>query len=331
MTSETSGKRPRILLVGFGPTTLTALESLAERFAVVGVLREFNPEAPDEDQVVCRAKELGIEVVCEAALSALESLVDRKQPSCVVVSSYHRILPARIVSKCRFINVHYSLLPRYRGRANVNWAILNGEAETGISIHVIEPGLDAGNILFRQPVAIEAEDTVTILYEKLNGIQRLRLGETVEAHLNGNEGVSQNESEATYGCTRIPSDGEIDWSQPTRRIHNLVRALTDPYPGAFTYLDCEQILVWKSEIVKNPPDYAGRVSGRVVFVSKAEGFVDVLTGDGVLRLREVQKSGGERAPASSLITSVKATLGLRLAELLERVRRLEAKANGRGE
>src|SRR5262245_13375725 len=135
--------RTRVLLLGFGPTAFSALEALAKRFEVVGLMREHDPSAPETDEVVRHARGLGIPVHCEASLSALEGLVQRLSPDCVVISSYNRVLPARLVSQCRFVNVHYALLPRYRGRANVNWAILNGEAQTGISVHVIEPGLDA--------------------------------------------------------------------------------------------------------------------------------------------------------------------------------------------
>src|SRR5262249_8350513 len=162
------------------------------------------------------------EVCREGSLAALETLVSRLKPDCVVVSSYNRVLPGRILSCCRFINVHYAQLPRYRGRANVNWAIINGEAETGISIHVIVPGLDSGNMLFQQGVAIDPEDTVTTLYDKLNAVQRRELGRAVEAHLRGDVGTPQEEAGATYGCTRVPADGEIDWTAPAQRLHHLV-------------------------------------------------------------------------------------------------------------
>lgn len=283
MLSDQVSQRPTVLLVGFGSTALSALESLAEQFQVLGVVREYDPLSPESDEVIRTAGNLGLPVYGEASLAALEGLIDRLKPDCVVVSSYNRVLPARIVSKCRFVNVHYSLLPRYRGRANVNWAIINGEPQTGISIHQIVPGLDAGNILFQQPVDIEPEDNATTLYDKLNSIQRQRLGATVLAHLRGDPGRLQDESQATYACTRGPADGEIDWTAPTERIHNLIRALTPPFPGAFSYLNGKPLLIWKSVIPGSVPRYVGRVPGRVSLVSKSDGFADILTGDGVLR------------------------------------------------
>jgi methionyl-tRNA formyltransferase len=313
-----------VLLVGCGPTALTALESLAEHLAVVGVVRDCDPAAPQADPTVRRAAELGVPVTTETSVDAIGRLVDQTKPDCVVVSSYHRILPGRVVSKTRFVNVHYALLPRYRGRANVNWAILNGEAETGISVHVLSPDLDAGNILFQQALPIGPADTVTDLYERLNALQRRHLGPVVARHLRGYEGEPQDERAASYGCTRLPRDGEINWAAPTRRVYDLVRALTPPYPGAFTYLEGEPLTVWWAEPVENPPRYDGRAPGRVVRVSGPDGWVEVLTGDGVLRVREVQRADEPRRPAAEVVRSVKCTLGLTVADLLERIRALES-------
>ena len=136
-------------------------------------------------------------------------------PDCVVVSSYDRVLPGRVLARSPFMDVHYAPLPQYRGRANVNWAIINGERETAITVHVLAEGLDAGNILYQQRVPIGPDDTVGELYAKLNEVQRQVLAETVAAHLAGYQGEPQDEEAATYGCTRVPDDGEIDWAAPT--------------------------------------------------------------------------------------------------------------------
>src|SRR5262245_7194490 len=118
---------PRVLLIGCGPTALTALESLAVRATVIGLVRDHDPLDPGADPVSRRAAELGVPVAADISVRGIEQLVERLRPDCVVVSSYNRVLPARVVDKTRFVNVHYALLPRYRGRANVNWAIINGE------------------------------------------------------------------------------------------------------------------------------------------------------------------------------------------------------------
>ncbi|MFB3819492.1 MAG: formyltransferase family protein [Candidatus Methylomirabilales bacterium] len=304
-----------------GPTALTALESLAARTEVVGLVRE-TPDAA-ADPVRAAAERLGVPVTADAAPAKVEALIASLAPDCVVISSYNRILPPAVLARCPVVNVHYAPLPRYRGRANVNWAIINGEPCAAITIHQVVPELDAGPILFQQLIPVRAEDTVGDLYARLNAIQRDRLGETVLLFLGGWPGTPQAAADATYGCTRLPEDGEIEWRSDTAAILRLVRGLGPPYPGAFTYLRGRRLRVWRAAASPAPARYAGRVPGRVVGRSAPEGWVDVLTGDGVLRLLEVQADGEEpRAPAG-LIRSIAATLGLSRGELLARIEALE--------
>jgi methionyl-tRNA formyltransferase len=312
-----------ILLLGMGPTTLSALDSLADKVNVIGVVRAPDSGAESMPSVVERAHKLGITVFSDVSLLSVEALIDRLKPDCVVVSSYNRILSARMVAKCRFVNVHYSSLPRYRGTATVNWALINGEPYASITIHRLIPEMDAGNILFQQHVPIQERDTVADLYRKLNDIQRDHLADTVVRFLGGYEGTPQDLSRATFGCSRAPADGEIDWSASTRKIYCLVRALVDPFPGAFTYFKGRRLIVWKAEPVNDPPIYDGRVPGRITGISKSDGYVTVLTGDGVMKVLEVQLQGENKTAAANVIRSVRETLGLRMGDLLERIRILE--------
>ena len=316
---RSDGTRVPVLLIGVGPTASSALEALHERFEVVGLVRE----AADGDATALRARSLGIPVHADVSLRAVSALVEELRPACVVVSSYNRILPAALLETCPFLNVHYAPLPRLRGRASVNWALINGEPCTAITIHTLVPGLDAGGILYQRLVPILDGDTVTDLYERLNELQRRALADAVQRRLGGDEGAPQDEARASYGCTRLPEDGEIDWSAPTLAIDRLVRALTDPYPGAYTYLGTDRLWIQRALPLADPPRYEGRVPGRVVNLSKAQGFVDVLTGDGVLRLLQVRPDGEAAKPASELITSVRTTLGLRVTDLLARLGELE--------
>jgi methionyl-tRNA formyltransferase len=141
--------------------------------------------------------------------------------------------------------------------------------------------------------------------------------------LAGYAGFPQDEAAATYGCTRTPADGEIDWTAPTDSIHRLVRALVAPFPGAFTYFSGVRLKIWRTEMIPDAPRYAGRVPGRVVAVSKKTGHADVLTGDGVLRLLQVQLDGQPPAPAGAVISSTSQTLGLRTSDLILRIEELE--------
>jgi methionyl-tRNA formyltransferase len=316
----------RVLLLGMGATALSALESLAGQFQVVGIVRDVNPGAAAEDGVARRAHELSVPVLPDITPEGVRQAIEKSRPHCTVVSSYDRILSAKILERGKFVNVHYAALPKYRGRANVNWAIINREPETAITIHVIAPGLDAGNILFQQSIGIGHDDTVADVYDILNEIQRKVLGETVARYLDGFPGVPQNESESTYGCTRIPADGEIDWSAPTERIYALIRALSPPYPGAHSYLEMRRITIVGASPVQGAHRYAGRVPGRVVGRSKTDGYVDVLTGDGILRIHQViAAENAEVVPAAAVITSTRQTVGLRASDLLTRIQELEAR------
>jgi methionyl-tRNA formyltransferase len=313
-----------VLLLGLGPTALSALDSLAGVFRVAGLVRDARSRHDGDDEVVERARALGVPIFSDLSVEGVERVIVRTSPDCVVVSSYDRILPARVLGRCRFVNVHYAPLPEYRGRANINWAIINGEPETAITVHVIAPGLDAGNILFQQKVPIGPDDTVGDLYTRLNELQRETLGPTVARYLSGYEGEPQDDGAATYGCTRVPDDGEIDWAASTREIYALVRALAPPYPGAHTYLARRRVTILRAFPLPNAPRYVGRIPGRVVGRSGREGHVDVLTGDGVLRIHEVVAEGSA-GPASALIASTRQTLGLRTADLLARIESLESR------
>ena len=311
----------RVLLLGMGPTAESALESLAVQFRVIGVILDATPDVAPDSRLERRAAELLIPILRLNHMD-IEGLIAKDRPDCVVISSYNRILGERAIRASKLVNVHYSPLPRYRGRANVNWAIINGEYKTALTIHSIVPELDAGNILYQEFVEIGPHDTVGHVYSLLNRIQREKLGETVARYLNGYEGTPQDESEATYGCTRVPSDGNIDWAQLTDRIYALVRALSPPYPWAYTYLGARRISVAKARPVDGP-NYVGRVPGRVIARSRDNGSIDVLSGDGVLRIYEIIGEDGLVAPASSIVTSTRQTLGLRTVDLLARIEELE--------
>jgi methionyl-tRNA formyltransferase len=301
----------RVLLIGQGPTAASALDALLEHFRVVGLVRSGDPDDPVAQAAATRQ----VPVHSTPSIDAIRTFVDRTDPDAVVVSSYDRILPADLVSARPFVNVHYAPLPRYRGRATVNWAIINGEPEVSISIHCLVPGLDAGGILARESMAVGPRDTVTDLYEGLNSLQRKLLGPAVARRISGDEGTPQEEGAATYTCTRIPADGEVDWSASTDAIDRLIRALTEPYPGAYTWLGLKRLTVLEACPVPDAPIYEGRVPGRVVRVNRSAGWVDVLTGDGVLRLNKLALDGSEPGAASAVVTSLRQTLGLQTSDM----------------
>ncbi len=143
-------------------------------------------------------------------------------------------------------NLHGSLLPRYRGRAPVNWVIVNGEKETGLTLHHMVKRADAGDIVAQKSVPISDDDTALTLYHKLVPVVETILRETVPLIESGRAPrIAQDESKAALVRGRKPEDGLINWTSTAQQIYNLVRAVTHPYPGAFTFYQGKKLLVWK--------------------------------------------------------------------------------------
>jgi methionyl-tRNA formyltransferase len=315
---SSSPPRSRILLIGFGPTTRAALDSLLGSFHVIALVRDGNGE------VEAHARDSGVPVETLRSPAEISRIVAELRPDCVVVSSYNRIISGPVLDLCPFVNVHYSPLPGYRGRANVNWAIINHESHAAVTVHSIATGLDAGGVLAQELVPIGPRDTIGTLYDRLNAIQAEILPRAVTRRLEGDLGDPQDESDATYCCTRLPDDGELDWSASTRDIDALVRAVGFPYPEAFTFLELDRLSIMEAEPSPDGRVFMGRIPGRVVGWSTTEGWSDVLTGDGVLRVRRVRVGGVELA-AARVLKSSHLTLGLRSIDLLGKIESLNAR------
>ncbi|MGQ9907270.1 MAG: methionyl-tRNA formyltransferase [Candidatus Flexifilum sp.] len=204
---------------------------------------------------------------------------------------------------------HDSLLPQYRGFAPTVWAILNGEQQTGITLFAIGPGVDDGDIIDQRSIPIGPDDAVADVMERVT-LAALEILETkLPALINGTAPrIRQEHERATYTCKRLPEDNEIDWSADTGSIYNLIRAVTRPYPGAFTRFDGRKLIVWGARRLEVTPRYVGRIPGRVVEIRRGEGVV-VLTGDGALLLTTIQVEGDSPARADEIIDSLATTLG----------------------
>jgi methionyl-tRNA formyltransferase len=219
--------------------------------------------------------------------------------------------------------VHDSCLPEYRGFAPLNWAILNGVDHTGVTLFYVTDGVDAGDIVAEQRIPIGPDETAAGVYERVCEATATLLRDTYPLLAAGRAPRrTQDPAQASYTCPRVPADGLIDWNAGTIQIYNQVRALTRPYPGAFTYSGMQRLTIWRAVPVAAAPRYVGRIPGRVSAIDRGRGTVDVLTGDGVLRLHEVQLDDGNPQPAAAVIRSIRATLGVRIAELMERIAEL---------
>ena len=182
-------------------------------------------------------------------------------------SFYYRNLltePLLAVARKGAFNLHGSLLPTYRGRAPANWVLVNGEKETGVTLHRMVKRADAGAIVAQQRVAIERSDTALTLHGKLREAASSLLRDTLPQLIQGkiNE-IAQDESKATVFGRRTAADGKLHWDKPAETLFNLVRAVTQPYPGAFCAVGEHKLIVWSAEVVKGNE---GQAPGRVISV-----------------------------------------------------------------
>ncbi len=197
------------------------------------------------------------------------------------------------------INLHGSLLPKYRGRAPVNWVLVNGEKETGVTLHYMVKEADAGDIIAQKTVSIEFEDTAFTLYNKITDAAGKLLRETFPLIKEKQAPrIPQNHAEATYFGGRKQEDGIINWSLSNIKIYNLIRAVTHPYPGAFTFYKGNKLNVWAglpletSSVNKRP--------GEICFLDSSQGLV-VATGKGDLMIKLVQFKNESKMTLSEII------------------------------
>jgi len=201
-------------------------------------------------------------------------------------------------------NMHGSLLPKYRGRAPINWAILNGEKQTGMTLHHMVKKADAGDIVDQEAVPIGNEDTAQDVFGKAVKAARLVLERQLDALTAGTAPRHvQDESQATTFGGRKPEDGRIDWTASADSIYNLVRAVTQPYPGAFTEVDGKKMLVWWAK----PAGPAKGTPGEVLSLDP----LLVATGKGSLELinMEWEEAGEDDTPVEEPELKVGQVLG----------------------
>ena len=212
-------------------------------------------------------------------------------PDLLLVVGWTQLVKPELLQVPRIacLGFHASLLPKYRGRAPVNWAIINGETETGNSMIVLEPGADEGDVVSQRKIPITEEDDCATIYEKVSLTECEMLDEVLPLIRQGRmPREKQNSLEATIMPKRKPQDGLIDWSWTTRRLYNWVRALTHPYPGAFSYVSGRKIIIWKAR-----PEDATIRSEKLPGTVEAspDGFPLVASQDGHIRILQVECEG----------------------------------------
>ncbi len=225
------------------------------------------------------------------------ALVASYRPDFIFSFYFRWMIPIRVLTLAPrgAFNLHGSLLPHYRGRAPVNWVLVNGETETGVSLHAMVARADAGDLVDQERVPIARGDTAFSLYGKLETAAAHLLDRALPLLRQGRARLRPMDvARGSYFGGRTPSDGRFEWAWNAERIYNLVRAVTHPYPGAFTELGGRTLLVWWAIPAAAPRN----AEPGTVLVAGADG-VTVATGDGALRLVTVQLEGEPELPASA--------------------------------
>lgn len=227
-------------------------------------------------------------------------------PDLILSFSYRNMIAEDILSVPRLgaFNMHGSLLPKYRGSAPINWAILNNEKQTGMTLHHMVKQANAGDIVDQEAVPIGKEDTAQDVFGKAVKAARLVLERQLEALTAGSAPRrAQDESQATYFGGRKPGDGRIDWTAGADSIYNLVRAITQPYPGAFTEVDGKKMLIWWAK----PADPSKGSPGEVLSLDP----LLVATGKGCLEIinMEWEETGDDDASAEEPELKIGQVLG----------------------
>jgi methionyl-tRNA formyltransferase len=311
----------RIIFMGTPELAATSLTALLREpaFQVVAVVTQ--PDRPKGRDLKLQPSPVK-EIALAAGLPVLqpEKARDEKfagelralQPDLIAVAAFGQILPKSILDLSRFgcLNVHTSLLPKYRGAAPVQWAIAQGDAETGVTIMKMDVGMDTGDILTQRATPIRPEDNGQTLHDRLARLGAELLVETIPDYVAGKiQPRKQDAALATHAPKIKKEDGCIDWTQPATNLWNRLRAFT-PWPGAFTFLPAQPrpklLKIWQAEPIPAGTSEPGRL------LCPDEKAIVVACGEGALKILELQLEGGRRMNAPDFLLGHPLPPGLRL-------------------
>lgn len=219
-------------------------------------------------------------------------------PDIIIVEAFGQIIPRAILDMPRYgcVNVHASLLPKYRGAAPIQWAVINGDAVTGVTTMRMDEGLDTGDMILKEEVKIRADETGGSLFDRLSEVGAKLCVRTMEAIDAGTATYTpQDNSQATHTAKIYKEMGSIDWKQGAKEIECLIRGL-DPWPSAYTRLGDKMLKIWKAQVVS---EESGAEPGCIVKVEK--DHILVQTGKGMLAISELQLEGKKRMPVEAFL------------------------------
>lgn len=296
----------RIVFMGTPDFSVPTLEALVEAgHEVVGVVTQPDkPKGRGKAVLMTPVKEKAIELsipVYQPVKAREESFIETLReinPDVCVVIAFGQILPKAILDIPRYgcVNIHASLLPRYRGAAPLQWVVLNGEKETGITTMMMDVGMDTGDMLEKTVVSIDRKETYGSIHDKLSVLGGELIVSTLAKIEDGTIiSTPQKDEEATYTKKIVKSMGEIDWTLEAEVIERYIRGL-NPWPSAYTSWNGKTLKIWDADVVAE--EYPG-VCGEVVLVDK--NSVLVKTGKGALSLTSLQLEGKKRMDTDAFL------------------------------
>ena len=303
----------KIIFMGTPDFAVGTLRSLAEAGHEI-TLVVSQPDKPKgrghamvPTPVKAVAEELGIPVFQPVKIREAKDVLEKTEADVCVVAAFGQIIPASILHMKKYgcINVHASLLPKYRGAAPIQWAIIDGEKESGVTIMQMDEGLDTGDMLAKAIVPLDEKETGGSLFDKLSEAGGRLCVETL-AKLEKGEITpeKQGESPTAYASMLDKKMGNIDWNKSAVVIERLVRGL-NPWPSAYTHLDGKTLKIWACDVL--PQSASKGESGEILEVTK--DAIHVQTGDGILVLREIQLAGKARMDAGAFLRGYKVVPG----------------------
>ena len=310
----------RAVFMGTPEIAATVLKSvLASRHEVIAVVTQTDkPKGRGHEMAFPPVKEVALEAgipVFQPQRAKDEAFIEELRalnPDIILVAAYGKLLPKAILDMPKFgcINVHASLLPKYRGASPIQWAVLNGDEKSGVTIMHMAETMDTGDIIMAEEVILAADETAGTLHDKLAEIGGPLLITAMEALETGRAPrIRQNEEEATHVKMLDKTMGNIDFNKSALQLERWIRGL-NPWPTAYTKLEGKMCKLWKAEVLSAEEltkEEKNFMPGTVLRVEK-ENF-DVLTGEGVLRIKELQLEGKRKMTAEEFLRGFKLEAG----------------------
>lgn len=300
-------KKLKVIFMGTPDFCVPILESLYENYNVLAVVTQPDKEVGRKKEIVFspikkKAIELNLKVLQPIKIKEEYQEIIDLNPDIIITCAYGQIIPEIILNNPKYgcINVHASLLPKLRGGAPIHKSIIYGYEKTGITIMYMDKGMDTGDMISKEEVVIEENDTAESLHDKLQKISVPLLLNTIPSIINGtNKREKQNNEDATYAYNVSREEEHVLFNKTSREIYNQIRGLNS-WPGAYSFLEDKNIKLWSSIITNNKYD---KLPGTIVNLDK--NGLEVVTLDGSILITELQMSGKKKMFVKDFVNGIK--------------------------